>query len=142
MAGAGNVYSVAGHYTLIRHFKIEFGHNRWRPMYEDLMFCLAQHQLCLGCELVTRCLGEHGAHPRTDHLILNAVLDRESLAACSPLLLFEFRERYRLQASPQRQLQTFDAQRPLSSLHYQPLAASMPTEAHADCAVRGIKVFY
>ena len=66
-------------------------------MYDDLLYYLARHRLSLGCELVTRCLGEHGAHPRTDHLVLNAVLDRDGLSASSPLLLLEFRARYRLQ---------------------------------------------
>jgi hypothetical protein len=74
----------------------EFG-ARWRLVYDDLLYYLARHRLSLGFELVTRCLGEHGAHPRTDHLVLNAVLDRDGLSASSPLLLLEFRTRYRLQ---------------------------------------------
>ncbi len=95
-AGAGNVYSEAGLYTLLRHFKTEFG-TMWRQVYEDLLYYLARHRLSLGCELVTRCLGEHGETPCTDHLVLNAVLDRGDLSASSPLLLLEFRARYRLQ---------------------------------------------
>ena len=97
--GAGNVYSVAGHYTLLRHFKLEFGEGKWRQMYEDLRFHISRHRLSLGFELVTRCLGEHGSHPRTDHLVLNAVLDRDTLAAYSPLLLLEFQKRYRFQVN-------------------------------------------
>lgn len=93
------MYSVAGHYTLLRHFKVMFGEFKWRQMYEDLLYYLERHRLSLGCELVTRCLGEHGSHPRTDHLVLNAVLDRDSLAAYSPLLLLEFRERYKFQVA-------------------------------------------
>ena len=98
LAGTGNVYSVSGYYTLLGHFQSVFG-KKWKQVYEDLRFQLERHRLSLGFELVTRCLGEHGSHPRTDHLVLNAILDRESLAPCSPLLLLEFNDRYKLPVS-------------------------------------------
>jgi hypothetical protein len=98
LAGAGNVYSIAGLYTLIKHFRDAFG-DSWRSEYTELFRFMERRKISLGFELVTRCLGEHGSIPRTDHLVLNVVMDRDTLLPYSPLLLVRLRERFLLEVN-------------------------------------------
>ena len=98
LPGVGNVYSAAGHYTLLRHLQTRFG-NKWEQVFDDLVYVVEKFKLSLGFELVSRCLGEHAAHPLTDHLVLNVVIDRSSLRAYSPLVLVNFHLRYKFSIS-------------------------------------------
>jgi hypothetical protein len=84
--GMGNVYADCGHLVLIRHLQQAHG-AAWYKAYKGLASLLEQRKLSLGCELVTRSLGDHAAAPAKDHLVVNAVLDRRKMAAVSPLLL-------------------------------------------------------
>ena len=62
LAGAGNLFSTAGHYTLLKHLHDNFGAT-WEEHYAALVRFLDQHMLSLGCELVTQCLGVlHKSH--------------------------------------------------------------------------------
>jgi hypothetical protein len=96
IAGAGNVYSIAGLYTLVKHFRDHFGAS-WQAEYLELVDFLDRRRVSLGFELVTRCLGEHGSLPNCDHLVLNVAMDRDSLAPYSPLLLVRLKERFLLE---------------------------------------------
>lgn len=102
-SGAGNVYSVAGLYTLIKHFRENFG-ACWRNKYSELVCFIERNHISLGFELVTRCLGDHGSVPRTDHLVLNVAMDRYNLSPYSPLLLLRLRERFLLEAITRKSL--------------------------------------
>ena len=84
--GMGNVYSDCGHLVLVRHLQHAHG-AAWRRAYYDLVRLLERRKLSLGCELVTRALGDHADMPAHDHLVVNAVLDRRTMAAVSPVLL-------------------------------------------------------
>lgn len=95
--GLGNVYADCGHYVLIRHLQEAHG-RAWRTAYNDLVRVLEQYKLSLGCELVTRSLGEHAETPAKDHLVVNAVLDRRTMAAVSPLLLLRICRQFGLVA--------------------------------------------
>jgi len=86
--GMGNVYADCGHLVLIRH--LQQAHDAaWGQAYQELIHLLEHHKLSLGCELVTRSLGDHAETPATDHLVVNAVLDRRTMAAVSPLLVLK-----------------------------------------------------
>lgn len=84
--GMDNVYSDCGHLVLIRHLQQAHGAS-WHQAYSGLASLLEGRKLSLGCELVTRSLGDHAESPAKDHLVINAVLDRRTMAAVSPLLL-------------------------------------------------------
>jgi len=84
--GMGNVYADCGHLVLIRHLQEAHG-AAWRCAYQDLVDLLEEHMLSLGCELVTRSLGDHAETPAKDHLVVNAVLDRRTMLAVSPVLV-------------------------------------------------------
>jgi hypothetical protein len=98
IAGAGNVYSAAGMYTLVKHFHDKFG-AAWQQEYLELVNFLDRKRVSLGFELVSRCLGEHGSLPNCDHLVLNVAMDRDSLAPYSPLLLVRLKERFLLEVN-------------------------------------------
>jgi hypothetical protein len=93
--GSSNVYSLAGHYALVCRLQQEFG-SEWRQAYHNLLSFLEQNSLSLGCELVTRCLGEHASVPRQDHLVVNAVLNKITMEPCSPMALIEICRNFRL----------------------------------------------
>lgn len=84
--GMGNVYADCGHLVLICHLQQAHG-AEWGQAYQDLARLLEDCKLSLGCELVTRSLGDHAETPAQDHLVVNAVLDRRTMAAASPLLV-------------------------------------------------------
>ena len=84
--GMGNVYADCGHLVLVRHLQKAHG-VAWRCAYQDLIHLLEERKLSLGCELVTRSLGDHAETPASDHLVINAVLDRRTMSAVSPLLV-------------------------------------------------------
>ena len=118
--GMDNVYADCGHLVLVRHLQQAHG-AAWFEAYRDLAGLLEHRRLSLGCELVTRSLGDHAEMPATDHLVVNAVLDRRTMAAVSPLLTLRICRHFGLVApgmymfkgpdAADRFLQTYDSLR-------------------------------
>eukprot|EP00283_Hemiselmis_rufescens_P010587 CAMPEP_0173431484 /NCGR_PEP_ID=MMETSP1357-20121228/9610_1 /TAXON_ID=77926 /ORGANISM="Hemiselmis rufescens, Strain PCC563" /LENGTH=214 /DNA_ID=CAMNT_0014395969 /DNA_START=38 /DNA_END=679 /DNA_ORIENTATION=- len=90
-----NPYSAAGHYTLVRHMQSHFG-SGWKDAYASLLRHLEAKDVSIGCELVTRCLGDHASVPNEDHLVINAVLDRQTMEALPPSALLHLQREYGL----------------------------------------------
>jgi hypothetical protein len=93
--GTGNVYSSAGHYALVCRLQEQFKSD-WRQAYDNLLSFLEQNSLSLGCELVTRCLGDHASVPRHDHLVVNAILNKNTMQPCSPMAIIDVCRNFRL----------------------------------------------
>jgi hypothetical protein len=95
--GIGNVYADCGHLVLLRHLQEMHGAT-WHKVYQSLVGLLEVHTLSLGCELVTRSLGDHAEVPAKDHLVINAVMDRRTMMAVSPLLVLRICRQFGLVA--------------------------------------------
>jgi hypothetical protein len=88
----GNKFTAVGEILLRQHFYRAFHNNQSlgstdgdfatdEQMYEKCSAHVQQHRLTLSFEVVTSVLGDHGARPQRDFLILTAVADRSRVAA-------------------------------------------------------------
>lgn len=93
--GAQNPFASAGLHLLVRQLQCQWG-AVWRDKYEELVTFLETEDLSLGCECVSKMLGSHGQLAKEDHIIVNAIIDRRSLAALSPMALLDLSERFRI----------------------------------------------
>lgn len=91
--GAGNKFSLAGQFLFIRQLQLTHG-PAWRKVYNALVEYLVQKNISLGCEIVSANLGDHGESPLVDHVIINAVICKDTLLASSPWMLVELERRF------------------------------------------------
>jgi hypothetical protein len=91
----GNKFTAVGEILLRQHFYRAYHHENLSKdndtnfattaelMYEKCSAHVQQHRLTLSFEVVTSVLGDHGARPNRDFLILTAIADRSRATAMS-----------------------------------------------------------
>jgi hypothetical protein len=108
---ASNKFSAVGEILLRKHFvRAYWGSSEnedaailTEQKYQECSAYVEEHRLTLSFEVVTTVLGDHGAQPNHDFLILTAVADRNRVAAGKPSSVFystvelmELAQRFRL----------------------------------------------
>jgi hypothetical protein len=93
-----NVFTMVGEILLRQHFNRVSSASSGDDddLYEACSAYLIQHRYTLSFEVVTSVLGDHGAKPKRDYLILTAVADRKVPRFLDSVELIQFAQSFQL----------------------------------------------